>query len=87
MRDDHGKDVLEAFAKRICKSPYVIKVINSLPFNPKERNFINKVYDDGRIEIVLTDTDKGLGMVLQSTGSNHRETLAIAKMLADEYGR
>ncbi len=87
LRDDHGKDVLEAFAKRICKSPYVIKVINSLPFNPKERNFIHKVYDDGRIEIVLTDTEKGLGMVLQSTGSNHRETLTIAKMLADKYGR
>lgn len=87
LRDDHGKDVLESFTRKICRSPYVVKIVNSLPYNSHERDFIHGIYEDGRIEIVLTDTDKGLGMVIQSTGRNYRETLAIAKILADKYGR
>ncbi|MFB2898400.1 hypothetical protein ACE1CI_36250 [Aerosakkonemataceae cyanobacterium BLCC-F50] len=39
IRDDHGKDILQSFAKKICRSPYVKKVVNSLPFNPKHKKF------------------------------------------------
>lgn len=85
FRDDHGTDVLDAFAKRIRKSPYVSEIINSLPFNSYERDFIRKVKPNGLIEIVLTHTDKGLGMVIQTTGRNLKETTLIADILREGY--
>lgn len=85
LRDDHGKDKLQAFARRLCRSPYVVEIVNSIPYNPYETQFIRAVKDNGLIEIVLTDTDKGLGLVLQSTGRNMRETEKIATILKEQY--
>ena len=87
LRDDHGKDILKQHADCLKQSPYVIKVINSLPYNPNAQNYIHKVKSDGKIEIVLTDTDKGLGLVIQTTGRNMRETQEIANVLLGKYGR
>ena len=86
LRDDHGKDILLVFGKKILSSPYVMEVVNSLPFNSSERKFIRKVKNDGLIEIVLPWTDKGLGMVIKTTGRNRRETEKIAEILEQEYG-
>ncbi|MCP4350189.1 MAG: hypothetical protein GY795_32330 [Desulfobacterales bacterium] len=68
------------------KSPYVISVINSIPFNSAEKQFIRKVHTTGNIEIVLTGTDKGFGMVIKTTGRNLRETELIAQIIEDKYG-
>ena len=87
LRDDHGKDVLQDFSKKICKSPYVCGVINSLPFNCKEKRFIRKIKANGIIEIVLCWTDEGFGIALQTTGRNLRETEYIARILQEEYAR
>lgn len=87
LRDDHGKDVLTAFAKKIRKSRYVIEIINSMPFNRCERDFIRKVTPDGLIEIVLTHTDEGFGMIVKTTGRNRRETELIAEILKEEYAK
>lgn len=85
LRDDHGKDKLQTFAQRLCRSPYVVEIVNSMPYNPHETQFIKAIKDNGLIEIVLTDTDKGLGLVLQSTGRNMRETEKIANILKEKY--
>lgn len=85
LRDDHGKDTLEKFANKIVNSDYVIRVINSMPFNPKDTRFIKNFYDDGRIEIVLVKTDEGFGMVVQTTGMNLRETKFIAEEIEKLY--
>lgn len=85
LRDDHGTDVLRAFAKRIINSPHVNRIVNSLPWNNKTTNFIRRVYPDGLIEVVLHWTDEGLGMVIQTTGRNLRETGKIARLLEEEY--
>jgi len=85
LRDDHGKEVLLAFAKKIVKSEYVIKVVNSLPFNPQENNFTKKCYPNGQIELVLIETDRGLGLIIQTTGRNQSETEEIAKILEKEF--
>ena len=77
--------MLFAFAKKLCKSPYVVEIINSLPYNPYEKNFIRAIHDNGLIEIVLIDTDEGLGLVLQSTGRNAYETKQIADMLEHNF--
>ena len=85
LRDDHGKDKLDKFGKKLLQSEYVVCVINSLPFNPKATNLIRKTYADGKVELVLYWEDKGYGLVIQTTGRNIHETNLIAKMLADEY--
>lgn len=84
LRDDHGKDILMAFAKKVCNNPYVKGIVNSLPFNSYETEFIKKKTANGLIEIVLTHTDKGLGMVIQTTGRTMRETDEIALILQEE---
>ena len=86
LRDDHGKDILQIFSQRLLHSPYVEKVINSLPFNPHDRNFIKNIFPDGKIEIVLIWADRGLGCVLQTTGRNLQETKKIADILEGTFG-
>lgn len=86
LRDDHGKDILLDFSKRLVRCPYVIGVINSLPFNPYERRFIKRVYSDGLIEIVLPWTDEGYGVVVKTTGRNIRETEKIGEIINEKYG-
>lgn len=86
LRDDHGKDKLLHFSTKIVNSQYVDSVVNSLPFNPSENNFIRRVYPNGQIEIVLTDTDKGFGIIVQTTGRNIKETEAIGRILENDFG-
>jgi len=85
LRDDHGKDVLQRLAEKLVNSPYVKSVVNSLPFNPHENSFIRKVFPNGQIEIVLTETDQGLGIIIQTTGKNLKETIDIGKILENKY--
>lgn len=85
LRNDHGIDVLRPFANRLANSRHVLAVINSLPFNPQATQFIRRVYADGKIELVLRWDDRGLGMVIQTTGRNMRETNHIAELLEENY--
>ncbi|MBW4434105.1 MAG: putative CRISPR-associated protein [Pelatocladus maniniholoensis HA4357-MV3] len=87
LRDDHGKDKLQAFAEDICGSPYVKKIINSLPFNPKQTNPIRRTKPNGIIEFVITWTDQGLGLCIQTTGRNLAETNTIAIHLKEKYSK
>jgi len=87
FREDHGTDILMAFARRITISPYIDRVINSLPFNPNTTRFLRNIAANGQIEIVLHWEDEGYGMVIQTTGRNLRETHAIAEIIRNEYDR
>jgi len=87
IRNDHGKDILEEFSNKLLRSEYVIKVINSLPFNPKAIRFINKVEKNGNIELVLHWEDSGYGVVIKSTGRNYSETSKIAEILKEKFDR
>jgi putative CRISPR-associated protein (TIGR02619 family) len=85
LRDDHGKDILQVFSEKICRSSYVKSVINSLPFNPKQINPIRRTYPDGKVEWVLTWTDAGLGICIQTTGRNLAETNSIAIHIKEKF--
>ncbi len=85
IREDHGMDVLKALAKRLRHCEYIVGVINSLPYNPHATSSISQCYADGIIEIVLTKTDKGLGLVIQSTGKNLRQTKWIADYIDRKF--
>jgi uncharacterized glyoxalase superfamily protein PhnB len=86
LRDDHGSDKLEKFSKRLIQCPYLVGIVNSLPYNSHERKFIRRVRENGLIEIVLPWTDKGYGIVVKTTGRTMRETEKIAEILEEEYG-
>ncbi|PSB21787.1 CRISPR-associated protein [filamentous cyanobacterium CCP2] len=81
----HGNVILQKFAEKLCKSQYVVGVINSLPFNPKQRNSIRRTYANGLVEFVLIWTDAGLGLCIQTTGRNLAETNTIALHLEREF--
>lgn len=87
LRDDHGKDILQDFWNNIRKSEYVEECINSLPYNRGYNKFIKTVKPNGIIELVLNWTDKRVGMVLQTTGRNIRETQKIAEILSERYSK
>ena len=87
LRDDHGKDTLTEFAKKLCQNNYVVGITNSIPYNRFNSNFIRRTYPDGIIELVLYWTDEGLGLVVKTTGRNLRETREIADILKNEFSR
>lgn len=86
LRQDHGMDVLRDYAKRLVRCPYVVEVVNSLPYNPRERKFIRRVRENGLVEIVLPWTDAKLGLIVRTTGRTLYETERIAKIIKDEFG-
>lgn len=81
----HGNDVLMSFAKKLTQSPYVKEVISSIEYQPRRTKPIKRVHPDGRIEIVMTNTDAGYGLVIQSTGTKKAETRAIAIHLEERF--
>jgi len=85
LRDDHGREKLLSVAARLIRCPYVVEIVNSLPFNPQERKVVRSVSNAGLVEMVLTKTDAGYGLVVRTTGRNERETRRIAEILVEEY--
>lgn len=85
--DHHGNNKLEAFAKKLFRSKYVLEVINNIDFSPTSVNLIKEKYPDGTIDIVLYWEDAGYGMKIQTTGRNYRETEEIAKILKKEFDK
>jgi len=47
--------------------------------------FIRDTHKDGNIEIVLYKTQERYALMVQTTGSNKRETKEIAKILEQEF--
>lgn len=87
LRDDHGKDELQKFWNKIKNCEYIEKCINSLPYNSDCHRFIKSVKQKGIIELVLNWTDKGFGMVVQTTGRSIRESLKIADIISERYSK
>lgn len=85
LRDDHGNDTLREFSQKIRRSPYVVEIVNSLPFNSRRTDPILRVTDNGLVDFVLTWTDKGLGICVRTTGRNKVETNTIALHLKRKY--
>lgn len=78
----HGKAELKALSDRLKLNEYVIEMRST---NWGGNNFIREVYADGVIEIVLTDSQRKYALWVQTTGTNLRETKAIALLLKAQY--
>ncbi len=86
LRDDHGKDKLLAFSKKLLRCEYVTGIVNSLPFESHSvGRFIRRCYPDGKVDITFPSSDMGIGVSVQTTGRNIRETEKIATILKEEY--
>ena len=83
----HGREECQEFAKQVAKSKYVSKVLNSIDHKAGDKNFIHKIHDDGLIEIRMTWTERGLGIVVATTGKNKSQIAWIAKHLEKNYKR
>lgn len=81
----HGQDILYAFVLRLVQSPYVKGVITSLNYSPHQRDPIKQCYADGRLDLVLVDTEPGYSLQVQTTGRNLKETEQIAALLKQKF--
>ena len=67
--------------------PYITEVVTSIAYSPHCKTFVKKLqFDAKRIEIVLTWTDKGFGMVVQTTARNDIELYQMADELEKKFG-
>lgn len=82
LADHHGKAELQELCNQLKLNPYVIEMRST---NWGGKKFIRKTYKDGVIEIVLTNSQKEYALWVQTTGTNLRETKAIADKLKERY--
>lgn len=87
LRDDHGKDKLLAHAKMLCNHPNVEGILTSLSFKPRAKTYIDKITDDGLVDIVLWWETPKVSMRVKTTGRNSTETKEIARLLKEKYGK
>lgn len=85
MPDHHESKEVEKFGKDLLEDPYIVEVINSIDQNSCEKNFIRKIFDDGKIEIRMTWTKRGSGLIVSTTGKNLYQTAWIAHHLEKHF--
>ena len=85
----HGNDKLFAHAQKLVNSPYIEGVLTSLEFDDFSKTYISKKsdFDNGLIDVVLYWEERGYSMRIKTTGRNYRETLKIAEILNNKYGK
>lgn len=80
LTDHHGKQELTELWNRIKNSPFVIE---GMSIEWGGNSFFKKPQRDGKVDIVHLKSDKRYAMQVQTTGRNLRETIEIAKRLAE----
>lgn len=86
--DHHGNNVLKEFAENsLFPLPYIDEVVTSMQYSPYCKTFVKDIHVDSmRIDVVLTWTEKGLGMVLQTTARDEVELRQMAEELENKFG-
>lgn len=79
----HGQQELNELWNRIKNSPFVIE---GMSIEWGGNSFFKKPQRDGKVDIVHLKSDRRYAMQIHTTGRNLRETIEIAKRLAEQYG-
>ena len=82
LADHHGQKELKALWEKLKNSPFVIEGRST---DWGGNRFIRKVEKNGVLEIVLVDSEKQYALWVQTTGTNLRETKAIAEILENRF--
>jgi len=78
----HGQQELTNLWDKIKNSPFVIE---GMSIEWGGNSFYKKPQKDGKVDIVHLKSDRRYAMQIQTTGRNLRETIEIAKRLAEQY--
>lgn len=84
-RDDHGREVLDAFARKLVKNPYVVEVVNSTEWHPSCDHFIYDTHADGMVYVCLHWHDEGFGLAVRTTAQGKLQTMKVAEVLEAEF--
>lgn len=83
LTSHHGKQEITELWNRIKNSPFVIE---GMSIEWGGNSFFKKPQRDGKVDIVHLKSDRKYAMQIQTTGRNLRETIEIAKRIAEQYG-
>ena len=84
-RDDHGREILDAFAKRLVRNPYVVEIVNSTEWHSSCDHFIYDTHADGMVYVCLHWHDKGYGLAIKTTAQGKLQTMKVAEVLEQEF--
>jgi len=80
--EHHGINELEKFWLKLSNNPYVISARST---NWGGKKFIRKIEKDGKIEVVLVNTERKYALQVETTGKTFYETEFIAKNIEENY--
>ncbi len=84
-RDDHGREILDAFANRLVQNEYVEGIVNSLPWQSHCDHFILGQRPDGIVNVCLHWHDEGYGLAVQTTARGIPQTMLVADLLERQF--
>ena len=84
IRDDHGKKTLTDFSHKLVKEPFVVEVVNSLPFNGK---ILSRATVKSRdlLEIRFPSKSISIGVVVRTTARSEIEAEYMAIDILNRY--
>lgn len=83
----HGQAECKQHAKQLIGCDYIKEVLNSIDFDPSEKQYIHKVRNNNIIEIRLTWTKEGYGLCVSTTATNMAQNYWIARYLEEKYSK
>ena len=83
LTSHHGQQELTDLWNRIKNSPYVVE---GMSIEWGGNSFYKNPQRNGKLDIVHLRSDRRYTLQIQTTGRNLRETIEIAKRLAEQYG-
>lgn len=81
----HGIKECTQHGKELLQNPYVVDILNSIPFNSTETQYIHNVCSDGIIEVRLHRTKVGYGLKIATSAQDIIEAWWIAKHLQNHF--
>ena len=82
-----GKDVVLAFAEKLCRHELVQGVIDTIAFDSTTSRFVIKYYEDGVVDLRMHWTPKGFGLKVQTTARGLEQTRLVAEILEEAFDR
>lgn len=82
----HGVKECMQHGEQLLQSPYVVDILNSIPFDPSEKQYIHNVYPNGIIEVRLHWTKVGYGLKIATSAQDIIEAWWVAKNLQNYFG-